>query len=278
VVDYPADEFLDVDVEVTGQVATVRISPNFRHDQRQAAQAHVHWELGEIFSRLRGDNDVRVVILTGAQDGAFQVPPLTDVLSSGDAERARVDPVWTWKVFTGTVRVLENMVLMEKPIVARVNGDAIGFGQNLMFACDLIYAREDARIADMHMGVGEVEPYGATYSLVPGDGGAVFAPLNMAPALAKEYLMLSKEYRASDLAAMHVINGAVPMAQLDEVVDDAVRRLLKRSSYALAWTKRVSNKAVVAQMNATIDAAAAYEALNFYQLAQMGWKDAERLV
>lgn len=276
--DYPTEDFLDVTVEVKDQVATVRIRPNFRHEQRKAAHAHVHWELSEVFSRLRGDNDVRVVILTGEQDGAFQVPPKTDVLSSSDAEQARVDPVWTWKVFTGTVRTLENMVLMEKPIVARVNGDAIGFGQNLMYACDLIYAREDARIADMHMGVGEVKPYGARYSLVPGDGGAVFAPLNMAPALAKEYLMLSKEYRAVDLAAMNVINGAVPMEKLDEVVNDAVQRLLKRSSYALAWTKRVSNKAVVSQLNTSIDAAAAYEALNFYQLAQVGWKDAERLV
>lgn len=276
--EHRADEFLDVTVDVTGQVATVRISPNFRHDQRQAARAHVHWELGEVFSRLRGDNDVRVVILTGAEDGAFQVPPRTDVLMSGDGQEARVDPVWTWKVFTGTIRALETMVLMEKPIVARVNGDAIGFGQNLMFACDLIYAREDARIADMHMGIGEVAPYGATYSLVPGDGGAVFAPLNMAPALAKEYLMLSREYRASELAEWRLINGAVPLEQLDGVVDDAVQRLLRRSPYALAWTKRVANKRVVRQMTETIDAAAAYEALNFYQLDRTGWRDPDTFV
>ena len=276
--EYPADEFLDVSVAVSEQVATVRIRPNFRHEQRAAARAHVHWELGEVFSRLRGDNAVRVVVLTGEQDGAFQVPPLTDVLSSGDAEEARIDPVWTWKVFTGTIRTLESMVLLEKPIVARVNGDAIGFGQNLMYACDLIYARQDARVADMHMGVGEVEPYGARYSLVPGDGGAVFAPLNMTPALAKEYLMLAKEYTAAELAEMRLINGAVPLDELDAVVDDAVRRLMKRSPYALAWTKRVANKHVVAQLNLAVDAAAGYEALNFYELSRTGWKDPKRFV
>lgn len=276
--EYPQDEFLDVAVDRNGAVATVRISPNFRHDEKRAAHAHVHWELGEVFSRLRGDNGVRVVVLTGAEDGAFQVPPLTDVLMSGDGQEARLDPVWHWKVFTGTIRALETMVLMEKPIVARVNGDAIGFGQNLMFACDLIYAREDARIADMHMGLGDVAPYGATYSLVPGDGGAVFAPLNMAPALAKEYLMLSREYRASDLAERHLINGAVPLERLDEVVDGAVAQLLRRSPYALAWTKRVANKRIVRQMAETIDAAAAYEALNFYQLGRTGWKDTDSFV
>lgn len=275
--DYP-DDLVDVAVEVEAPVATVRISPNFRHEPGKAARATVHWELGEVFSRLRGDNDVRVVVLTGAQDGAFQVPPLTKVLATGKAEQARLDPAWIWRAFTGTIRTLETMVLMEKPIVARVNGDAIGLGQNLMWACDLIYAREDARIADMHMGRGEVEPYGATYSIVPGDGGAIFAPLNMAPALAKEYLMLAKEYSAKELADRNLINAAVPLERLDEVVDDAVRRLLKRGAYALAWTKRVANKAVVHQLNMAADPAAAYEALNFYQLGQTGWKDATKFV
>ena len=58
------------------------------------------------------------------------------------------------------------MAEIEKPIVARVNGDAIGFGQSLMFASDIIVAREDVRIADMHMGMGEVEPFGPPYGIV----------------------------------------------------------------------------------------------------------------
>lgn len=271
-------EFLDVAVDVEDAVATVKISPNFRHDTDRAAGAHVHWELGEVFSRLRGDNDVRIVVLTGAQDGAFQVPPRTDVIGSEAGHRARQDPAWTWKVFTGTIRLLETMVQMEKPIVARVNGDAIGFGQSIMFACDLIYAREDARIADMHMGLGEVQPYGPTFSLVPGDGGAVFAPLQMPPALAKEYLMLSTEYCAADLARMGIINRAVPLAELDEVVADAVSGLMKRSPYALAWTKRAANKHVVEQLNRVVDVAAGYEALNFYQGPQLGWRDPKTFV
>ena len=272
------DEFVDVVVEYRGPVATVRIRPNFRHDTDTAAGTFVHWELGETFSRLRGDNDVRVVVLTGAQDGAFQVPPRTDVIGSDAGHDARVDPVWTWRVFTGTIRLLETMVQMEKPIVARVNGDAIGFGQSIMFACDLIYAREDARIADMHMGRGEVEPYGPPFCVVPGDGGAVFAPLQMAPALAKEYLMLSTEYSARELADRGILNAAVPLEELDAVVDRTVDRLLTRSAYALAWTKRVANKAVMQQLNLAVDAAAGYEALNFYQGPHLDWKDPQTFV
>jgi enoyl-CoA hydratase len=267
------EEFVDVHVTYDGPVATVRISPNFRHDNATAAGRYVHWELGETFSRLRGDDDVRVVILTGAEDGAFQVPPLTSVIGSSEGHDARVDPAWTWRVFTGTIRLLETMVQMEKPIIARVNGDAIGFGQSIMFACDLIYAREDARIADMHMGRGEVEPYGPPFCVVPGDGGAVFAPLQMAPALAKEYLMLSREYSARELADRGILNRAVPLAELDAVVDDAVTRLLQRSPYALAWTKRAANKHVMQQLTLVVDAAAGYEALNFYQGPHLGWED-----
>ena len=95
-------------------------------------------------------------------------------------------------------------------MIARVNGDAVGFGQSLMLGCDIIVAREDARIADMHMAMGDVAPYGPPFAIVPGDGAASLIPLYMAPPLAKEYLMLGKEYSAKQLAEMHMINYAVP--------------------------------------------------------------------
>lgn len=176
--------------------------------------------------------------------------------ASEEGRKWRNDPARHWKVFTGIVRCHEAMAALEKPIVARVNGDAIGFGSSLMFASDLIVARRDARIADMHMGMGEVQPYGPPYGIVPGDGGLALVPLHFSPAKAKEYLMLAKKYSGEELARIGVINYAVPMEDLDHVVDDIVGRLLKRSAYALAWTKRVANRHLMAQLNMTLDAGA----------------------
>ena len=77
-----------------------------------------------------------------------------------------------------------------------------------MFASDIIVAREDARIADMHMGMGEVEPFGPPYGIVPGDGGAALVPLYMTPARAKEYLMLARAYGAGELARLGITSAS----------------------------------------------------------------------
>jgi enoyl-CoA hydratase/carnithine racemase len=264
-------------IENEGQVATVRMLPNSPISEIDATTPGHHWELGAIFSDLRGDNSVRVVVLTGAEDGAFMIPPPSDYYTSPEGKRLRNDPLRIWHIFTGIVRCHEAMAALEKPIVARVNGDAIGFGSSIMFACDLIVARDDARIADHHLGVGEVEPYGPPYGMVPGDGGMALVPLYMTPAKAKEYLMLATEYRARDLAQAGIINYAVPPSELDTTVNDLVERLLKRPAYALAWTKRVTNRRVVEHLNLTLDAGAAYEMVAFHQMERQGWVDRKTL-
>ena len=70
----------------------------------------------------------------------------------------------------GIVRCYMTMAEIEKPIVARVNGDAIGLGQSLMFGCDIIVAREDAKISDVHLGMGTVVPTGADGPVGPAFG------------------------------------------------------------------------------------------------------------
>jgi enoyl-CoA hydratase len=71
---------------------------------------------------------------------------------------------------------------------------------------------------------------------------------------------------------MSAINYAVPRDRLDSTVEALVQRLLKRPAYALAWTKRVANRRVVEQLNATLDAGAAYEMVSFLQLERAGWQ------
>jgi len=255
-------------VEIEGPVATVTIvAPR----TLTGGTSDLHWDLGEVFSDLRGENAVRVVVLTGSH-GEFYKPMPPEFYDRPELRGYVSDPERAWKTFTGVVRTHQAMAELEKPIVGKVNGDAYGFGSSLAFACDLIYAAEGARFVDIHLGMGEADA-GPRFGIVTGDGGSALVPLFMSPAKAKEYLMLAKEYSGGELAAMDVINAAYPAAELDGAVAEVVERLLRRSAYALAWTKRTINRRIADTLNMTLDAAAAYEMVNFLQLDRLGGED-----
>jgi enoyl-CoA hydratase len=275
--DYKAIEIVRKD-----QVATITILAGQKTGAARDKPL-IHGELGSAFTELRGDNSVRVIVLTGS-DGRFHLaPPRKSYINNEESARFN-DPTIIWGQILGVTLCHQTMAEIEKPIVAKVNGDAIGFGSNLVFNSDIIVAREDARIMDHHMnGVftanysGVMKEGGHEFSSVPGDGGAALVPLYMTPPLAKEYLMLAKPYTARELADRGIINYAVPAAQLDAKVNEIVQKLLERSAYALAWSKRVINRRVVEQLNLTLDAGLAYEHLVWLQREKLGWVEKKTL-
>jgi enoyl-CoA hydratase len=254
-----------VEIEKRGQIATIRlvhIAKLLREKQASGRKggAQRAAEVARALVELRDDDDVRVIIITGKED-FFTMPP-TSYGHHGS-------PGSDWDIMTGVTRAVEALCTIEKPIIAKVNGHAVGFGANLILGCDFIVAREDAVIADHHMSAGDLVIDGeargsAEHCVAPGDGGAVFAPLKMPFNIAKEYLMLGRAFTARELAAMGVVNYAVPAAELDRVADDLANRLLRRNAYALAMTKRLLNKRALASFNDIHDAALGYEFLNFY--------------
>lgn len=267
-------------VAVANQTATIHLLP-LREALLLDPPADAHLEMPDVLEQLRRDDGVRVIVITGAADGEFLVPPPPEYYTSARAEARLADPYGAWRVGQGVARCCQVMTEIEKPIIARVNGDAIGFGQSLVFLSDFIVAREDAVIADVHLGMGEVTTHdgsrvGLPFGVVPGDGAGALVPLFMPPTRAKEYLMLSGTTTAAELAAMNIVNRAVPLAQLDAATDDLVRRLLARSAFALAWTKRVLNRHIVGQLNLALDASIAYEQLNLAQIKALGYQNDAR--
>jgi enoyl-CoA hydratase len=250
-------EFQTISVARSGQIATVTIQSK---DRKALTGPHV--EIGAALAQLRHDNSVRVVIITGTEGGFF-LPPKGSPKASGHT------PGHDWDLTQGMHRTYQTLLEMEKPVIAKVNGNAIGFGSSLAFACDFIVAREDAVFCDHHLGMGKTIQGGQTeFGSVPGDGGTVFVPLHMPPCMAKEYLWLSKEMRASELAAARIINAAVPAAELDAKVDAMARALLERTPYSLALAKRAANRVYAERFNLTYDLAWSYELLNFFQHGQ----------
>lgn len=225
--------------------------------------AEPHFEFAELLSALAFDKTVRVVVLRGHHDGQFLTPvrpPPERETGPPSLSASRV-----WRVSSGIVHAHLALAMLDKPVVARVGGDAINVGCSYLLASDIIVADETARVADNHLGMGEVEPWGWRMGTVPGDGGAALAPLHFGPTLAKEFLMVARIYDARTLANMGVINWAVPFDQLDAKLDEVVQGLLRRPAYALAWTKRMANKRLVQQLNRTLDPAIGYQLVNLLQ-------------
>lgn len=252
-------EFPLLDIGIANQIATIEMK-RIENRLRDGRGAHRGEQIAKALTQLRDDKSVRVIILTGKED-VFTIPP--------SSYGHHGNPGNDWDITMGCTRALETLCTIEKPIIAKVNGHAVGFGASLVLGCDFIVAREDAVIADHHMACGEIVIDGqvrgsAETCMVTGDGGSVFAPLKMPFNVAKEYLLLGRQFTAKEFEAMGVVNYAVPADQLDARTMDIATRLLKRNAYALALNKRVLNKYAMANFNMIHDAAIGYEVLNFY--------------
>ncbi|MGH3758239.1 enoyl-CoA hydratase/isomerase family protein [Actinophytocola sp.] len=272
------DEVQAYEVRRDGQVATIELTP-LRETVEVGAAVDIHWALGAVLEELRWDDDIRIIVITGKRNGEFLIAPASDHYGS-EAQKRRMRGIkGSWSRSQGVIRTHQALALIEKPVVARLNGDALGFGQSIMFGCDLIVAREDAMISDVHLGMGRVRrsedgaTVGPPYGLVPGDGALAWVPLSMPPQKAKEYLMLSRELSAKQMAELGIVNYAVPADQLDAKTAEIVEELLARPATVLAMTKRLLNRHMIEQSNLSLDLSYAYEKINFFELSRAGWKD-----
>ena len=219
-----------------------------------------HRELGMALEELRFDSTCRVIVITGSKDIFCMTAPNHPHFHGHK-------PDSTWDGLLALQYAFQQVIEIEKPIIAKVNGGVKGWGSSLVFSCDFIVARQDAVFCDHHMGMGDGNPPvgrpGA--GIVPGDGGTIFVPMHMSPPLAREYLWLGKQLTGKQLYERGCINAAVPKNKLDKTCKDLVDALLRRPPYALAFSKRAFNRFIAERFNLTFSLAHAYERLNFYQ-------------
>ena len=117
------------------------------------------------------------------------------------------------------------------PIVAAVNGPAVGLGCSLALLSDLALIADDAHMGDPHVGVG----------LVAGDGGAMLLPLLVGLSRAKELLFLGRPVEAEEAVRLGLATRAVPKAELLGAAMDLARRLAEQPMQALQATKHAVN-------------------------------------
>lgn len=210
------------DILYTEASGVARITIN-RPDKYNAFRGQTCEELIDAFNRAAWNNQIGVVVLTGVGDKAF--------CTGGD--QSAHDGGYGGRGLIGLpVEHLQSMIReVPKPVIARVNGFAIGGGNVLVTCCDLAIASETAQFGQVGPKVGSVDP----------GFGTAFLSRVVGEKKAREIWFLCRRYTAAQALAMGLVNVVVPHADLDSEVDKWCQEILAMSPTAIAIAKSSFN-------------------------------------
>jgi len=210
-------------VEADGPVRIVRLN---RPDAMNAFDNELHRQFGALWAEIEGDAAVRAVVLTG-NGRAFSAGGNLD-----DFELFRTDFAERRKAMRRARRLVDEMLDVHVPVVAAVNGPAVGLGATLMTLCDIVFISEDTFVADPHV----------ASALVAGDGGAVTWPAHIGLLRAKQYLLTGDRIPASVAVEMGLASFAVPAAEVLAQATAFAHRLAALPPQAVQDTKSLLNQ------------------------------------
>jgi len=233
-----------VRLESDGPVRIVRLA---RPDQLNAVNDELHLGLTRVFPLLSADIEARVAVITGegrafSAGGDFQ---LLDRMVKDRGLRRTV-------IAEGRELVL-NMIRCRVPVVAAVNGPAVGLGCSVIALSDVVYMAESAYLSDPHVAVG----------LVAADGGPLTWPLHTSLLLAKEYAFTGDRIGAARAKEIGLANHVCPDGEVLAAALAAARKIASLPRQAVEATKRVLNLHLEGAVLSTIDFALAAETESF---------------
>jgi enoyl-CoA hydratase len=220
-----------------------------RPEALNALNAELLTELSDALSALSEKNlqEAKVLIVTGSGEKAFVAGADIKEINQLKIDSAEKFAEKGQKIF----RQLENLQI---PVIAAVNGFALGGGLELALACDFIYASENAKF-----GLPEV-----TLGLIPGFGGTVRLARALNLPKAKEWIFTGNMVSASDAKQMGLVNQVLPLAELLPAVRKTAETIASRGPVAVAAAKA----SVMEAFDHDIDSAMSIEASKFATLFQ----------
>ncbi len=217
-------EYKNLLVEIKDGIAIVKMN---RPKALNALNSEMLAEIRHAGDALNADKDVRVVIITGEGDKAFiagaDILEMKDLTAIGGMQ-------FSLKGFEA-IGTLENM---EKPVIAAVNGFALGGGFEVAIACDIIYASDKAKV-----GFPET-----TLGIHPGFGGTQRTAKLVGLAKAKELIFTGKTITAQEAYKMGLINKVVPHDQLMGEVMALAEKIRANGPFAVRLAKECINKSL----------------------------------
>jgi enoyl-CoA hydratase/carnithine racemase len=238
--DLPAE----IEVEADGPVRLIRLN---RPADLNATNHELHRGLAELWPQLDADADARAAVLTGA-GRAFSAGGDFDYIDQliGGRDLRATTLAHARQIVTGMVRC-------RVPVIAAVNGPAVGLGCSLVALCDIAYMAEGAHLADPHVALG----------LVAADGGPVTWPLLTSLMVAKEYALTGDRIPAARAAELGLVNHVVPDGEALPAALGCAHRIAALPPGAVQDTKRVLNLHLERAVLATLDYALAAEDRSF---------------
>ncbi len=209
-----------------------------RADKKNALDLAMYQALADAVESANDDDKIRVILIKGVGDSFCSGNDIKDFLKNPPADDS--SPV---------LQFVRAMISAEKPIVAAVNGIAVGIGVTMLLHCDLVYASEDARFQMPFVNIGLCPEAGSTHIL----------PALMGHQKASELLLLGKMFDVDTAIDVGIVNEKVKAAELEKISGDVVLKISKQPPAATKTTKRLLRAA----MHEQIQAAAARENQSF---------------
>ncbi|QIB65062.1 crotonase/enoyl-CoA hydratase family protein [Kineobactrum salinum] len=199
---------------------------------------------------LDADHSVRVIILTGAGT-AFSAGGDLKTMVAGEGPISTKPDITRTNYRTGIQRLPIAFETLNVPVIAAVNGPAIGAGCDLACMCDLRIAAESAVFAESFVKLG----------LIPGDGGAWLLPRIVGFAKASEMALTGDRLNSSDALACGLVSQVVPGEKLIEAAVALARRIAANPPGAVRMTRRLLREAQSARLETVLELSSAMQAL-----------------
>lgn len=227
-------------LETSEAVATITLN---RPEVLNAMNRDMMDDLNNVFDELGADTSVRAVVITGAGRGFCSGADLKSLFAEAEAAEPAAFKTYLRRVNELILR----MIRLEKPVIAAVNGPAVGAGCNVALACDIIYMAHEAYLSEIFVKRG----------LVPDFGGLYLLPRYVGLAKAKELVFTGERVSGEEALKLGIANRVFP---LDQLVPEALKfaqQMAAGPTVAIALAKQGIHRG----LESGIDAVLEYEAL-----------------
>jgi len=225
-------------LEIVNNVALLKVN---RPQALNALNQEVLFELLAAFQSLEKDDNVRVIILTGEGKAFVAGADIKEMVSLTAQEARRFSKMGH--------TLMETMGNIGKPIIAVVNGFALGGGMELALACDFIYASDDAKFGQPEINLG----------IIPGFGGTQRLARLIGKAQARELIYTGQMIGAQEAKELGIVNKVFPAGDLLAAAQKAASTIASKG----AWTLRLAKSAIEAGFDLDIKSGCQIEGDSF---------------